>query len=200
MCPGAWVIANGGREAMSAACGVTPQAQNTGTSPSANSTGSPKSGAPRSAMPRASGTPTCTGAPCTCCIRAVTCTAAATSSPGPGRIDTTSGPDSRPAGRQARLVRYIDTLRPCSMLRTGTPASSSAVSKLKLQPIRNATRSSVQRSATSAGSTGKLLRLTDTNNDGVADDAGTYLNDSLPGAIVQMRRAGNLLIVNSALA
>src|SRR5437016_6740132 len=25
-------------------------------------------------------------------------------------------------------------------------------------------------------STGKLLRLTDTNNDGVADDAGTYLN------------------------
>ena len=49
-------------------------------------------------------------------------------------------------------------------------------------------------------STGKLLRLTDANNDGVADDAGTILNDGLPGAIVQMRRAGNLLIVNSALA
>src|SRR4029434_10065207 len=47
---------------------------------------------------------------------------------------------------------------------------------------------------------GKLLRLTDTNNDGVADDAGTVLNDGLPGAIVQMRRAGDLLIVNSALA
>jgi glucose/arabinose dehydrogenase len=49
-------------------------------------------------------------------------------------------------------------------------------------------------------STGKLLRLTDENHDGVADDAGTYLNTSLPGAIVQMRRAGDLLIVNSALA
>jgi glucose/arabinose dehydrogenase len=49
-------------------------------------------------------------------------------------------------------------------------------------------------------STGKLLRLTDADNDGVADDAGTYLNANLPGAIVQMRRAGDLLIVNSALA
>ena len=49
-------------------------------------------------------------------------------------------------------------------------------------------------------STGKLLRLTDANHDGVADDAGTYLNTNLPGAIVQMRRAGNLLVVNSALA
>src|SRR6266496_4021556 len=42
-------------------------------------------------------------------------------------------------------------------------------------------------------STGKLLRLTDTNNDGVADDAGTYLNTGLAGAIVQMRQAGDLL-------
>ena len=31
MCPGAWVMAKGGREAMTAACGVTPQAQKTGT-------------------------------------------------------------------------------------------------------------------------------------------------------------------------
>src|SRR5437667_8419485 len=49
-------------------------------------------------------------------------------------------------------------------------------------------------------STGKLLRLTDTNNDGVADDAGTYLNTNLPGSIVQMRHAGELLIVNSVAA
>jgi glucose/arabinose dehydrogenase len=49
-------------------------------------------------------------------------------------------------------------------------------------------------------STGKLLRLTDTNNDGVADDAGTYLNTNLPGSIVQMRQAGELLIVNSVAA
>ena len=33
MCPGAWVMANGTREAITAACGVTPQAQNTGISP-----------------------------------------------------------------------------------------------------------------------------------------------------------------------
>ena len=50
-------------------------------------------------MPSASGGPTCTGAPCTCGMRAVTCTAVVTSSPGTGRIVTTSGPDSRPAGR-----------------------------------------------------------------------------------------------------
>src|SRR4051812_31366632 len=48
-------------------------------------------------------------------------------------------------------------------------------------------------------STGKLLRLTDTNNDGVADDAGSYLYSTLPGAISTIRQAGNLLIVNSAL-
>ena len=69
-----------------------------------------------------------------------------------GRIDTTSGPDKRPAGRQGRSVRYIETLRPCSRLRTGTPASSSARSKLKLHPTRKVTRSSVHRSTTSVGS------------------------------------------------
>ena len=51
MCPGAWVIANGGRVAISAACGVTPHAQKTGTSPSWTSMGSPKSGLARSLMP-----------------------------------------------------------------------------------------------------------------------------------------------------
>ena len=33
MRPGAWVSIHGGDEASAAACGVTPQAQNTGTSP-----------------------------------------------------------------------------------------------------------------------------------------------------------------------
>lgn len=47
-------------------------------------------------------------------------------------------------------------------------------------------------------STGKLLRLTDNNLDGVADNAGTYLNTGLPGSIVQMRMAGDILVVNSA--
>jgi hypothetical protein len=94
----------------------------------------------------------CTGAPCTCGIRPVTCTAVATSPAGIGRIDTTSGPDNRPAGRHSTEVLYIDTFRPCSRFRTGTPASSSAVSKLKLQPIRKLTRSSRHSPVSSLGS------------------------------------------------
>ena len=39
--PGAWVMQNSGRAAASAACGVTPQAQNTGTSSARTSTASP---------------------------------------------------------------------------------------------------------------------------------------------------------------
>lgn len=41
ICPGAWAIARLGRAASSAACGVTPQAQNTGMWPSGISTASP---------------------------------------------------------------------------------------------------------------------------------------------------------------
>jgi hypothetical protein len=41
MCPGACVIISSGREATATAWGVTPQAQNTGSSPSRTSTGSP---------------------------------------------------------------------------------------------------------------------------------------------------------------
>ncbi len=41
MCPGLWVMANGGRLWSSTACGVTPQAQNTGTSPARTVTASP---------------------------------------------------------------------------------------------------------------------------------------------------------------
>jgi hypothetical protein len=54
-------MAKGGRDAINAACGVTPQAQNTGMSPSTRSTGSPKSGADRSVMPSSWGIPICTG-------------------------------------------------------------------------------------------------------------------------------------------
>ena len=54
------------------ACGVTPQAQNTGTSPSSKATGSPKSGLLTSVIPMASGLPMCTGAPCTAGKRDVT--------------------------------------------------------------------------------------------------------------------------------
>ena len=65
MWPGAWPMASSGRDCMTAACGVTPQAQKTGTSPGRTSTGSPKSGASRSVMPSSAGEPTCTGAPWT---------------------------------------------------------------------------------------------------------------------------------------
>ena len=41
-----------------------PQAQKKGISPSRNTTGSPKSGRDRSAMPSTAGSPMCTGAPC----------------------------------------------------------------------------------------------------------------------------------------
>ncbi len=41
MCPGAWVMSSGTRAATATACGVTPQAQKTGTSPARTSVGSP---------------------------------------------------------------------------------------------------------------------------------------------------------------
>ena len=41
MCPGACVMTNGGFECMTTFCGVTPQGQNTGTSPSRIVTASP---------------------------------------------------------------------------------------------------------------------------------------------------------------
>lgn len=53
--PGAWVIMNSGLTAMATACGVTPHAQKTGTSPGRISEGSPKSGLSMSWMPMASG-------------------------------------------------------------------------------------------------------------------------------------------------
>jgi hypothetical protein len=39
--PGAWVMQNAGRACRIAACGVTPQAQNTGSSSGITSTASP---------------------------------------------------------------------------------------------------------------------------------------------------------------
>jgi hypothetical protein len=50
---------------MATACGVTPQAQKTGTSPAMTGTESPQSGASMSRIPNASGAPAWTGAPCT---------------------------------------------------------------------------------------------------------------------------------------
>ncbi len=58
MCPGAWVIISSGWLAAATACGVTPHAQNTGTSPERISTASPYDGEPSDAMPSAAGSPT----------------------------------------------------------------------------------------------------------------------------------------------
>jgi tetratricopeptide (TPR) repeat protein len=63
MWPGLCVTHSGGRACMTTACGVTPQAQNTGTSPGRSSTASPTSGRSSDWMPSAAGSPMCTGAP-----------------------------------------------------------------------------------------------------------------------------------------
>src|SRR5699024_10418748 len=57
MRPGECVIANGTAESRIAACGVTPQAQNTGMSPAAMTGGSPKSGESRAPRSNCAGSP-----------------------------------------------------------------------------------------------------------------------------------------------
>lgn len=47
-------------------------------------------------------------------------------------------------------------------------------------------------------STGRLTRLTDADRDGSADDAGTTLADGLPGTLVGLARAGNLVLATTA--
>ena len=45
------------------------------------------------------------------------------------------------------------------------------------------------------GNIGQLLRLTDTNGDGVADDAGTVVYTGLPGALTSVQMCGHLVLV-----
>ena len=85
-----------------------------------------------------------TGAPWVAGNREVTWTARTICSRFIGRILTTIGPENRPEGTVGILVMYIATLRPNSWWRNGMPASIIAVSKEKLQPIRNETKSSRQ--------------------------------------------------------
>jgi hypothetical protein len=47
-------------------------------------------------------------------------------------------------------------------------------------------------------SSGLLLRLTDSDNDGVADDAGTPIASDLPGALVALQRIDDLIFVTSS--
>ena len=67
---------------------------------------------------------------------------------GTGRIETTTVA-VQPPGGPARPGRCGTSARcaPCSMCRIGTPASTSGASNVKLQPIRNVTRSSRQQCA-----------------------------------------------------
>ena len=58
MWPGLCVSMNGGFEASATACGVTPHAQNTGTSAGPNGCASPQSGVVTSLMPITDGSPT----------------------------------------------------------------------------------------------------------------------------------------------
>lgn len=161
MWPGACVIANGSRAYAIASSTVIPQAQNTGTSPGASATGSPKSGRARSRTPMPAGSPTWTGAPCSFGRFAVTRSARSTRSEGIGRMETTTGPRKRPARRHRIRERYIGTPRPCSRWRSGTPARSSSGSNVRLHPTRRVTRSSRHTSTTSARrSTGLPLRHT----------------------------------------
>jgi glucose/arabinose dehydrogenase len=44
-------------------------------------------------------------------------------------------------------------------------------------------------------STGAVIRLTDTNNDGIADGPGTAVYTNLPGSLTDVRVAGNLVLV-----
>lgn len=66
------------------------------------------------------------------------------------RIDTTIVEWNAPAERHSIDVSYIGTLRPAVMCRTGTPASISGNSNVKLQPITNVTKSDRQYSRISA--------------------------------------------------
>ena len=91
-----------------------------------------------SLMPIGSGSPRCTGAPCTEGNREVICIARIASAGFIGRIDTTIGPWNTPAGTHGMLVRYIGTLQLQAMWRTSMPSSSSASSNENEQPMREA--------------------------------------------------------------
>src|SRR5262249_61201164 len=88
--------------------GVTPRAQNTGTSPGRNGGASPQSGLAMSLTPIAAGSPTWTGAPWAFGNRALAVTALASWLLGIGRIETTIGPWKTPAGRHWTFVRHIE--------------------------------------------------------------------------------------------
>ena len=91
-----------------------------------------------------------TGAPCTAGNREVIWIARMACWGFNGRIETTIGPEKRPAGVQAILVRYMGTRNDCSTCRKGMPSSTSACSNEYEQPMTKQTRSSRHHLPTSA--------------------------------------------------
>ena len=92
--------------------GVTPQAQNTGSSSSLTTTGSPKSGLERFLTPICRGNPIWIGAPWTR-YRDVTCIARMASAGRNGRIETTSFPENRGVGLvsiEVTVHRHVQAL------------------------------------------------------------------------------------------
>ena len=112
MCPGACPIAYAGREAITAACGVTPQPQKTGTSPGCTGTASPKSGCIEVGDADRRGITDVHRSTVDRGVARGHADRGGTSSAGTGRIETTSGPCSEPAGRVSTEVRYIGTFEP----------------------------------------------------------------------------------------
>src|SRR5205085_12506960 len=133
---------NGGLLASATACGVTPQAQNIGTSPARNGCASPQSGFVMSLMPSAAGSPICTGAPCAFGKRALAVTALDSCVDGIGRIETTIGPWNTPAGRHGVHLSHLATFLPCLPCQISMPASRSAHSLVDDQARTHATKSS----------------------------------------------------------
>ena len=125
MCPGAWVIAKGtprGHDRRLRRHPAGPEDRDLARAGSRPGRRSPAGRGRRCRAPRARRHAPARRAPPDSGPEIVT--ASATRSAGIGRIETTSGPASRPAGRQGRLVRYIGTLQPCAMWRISIPACS----------------------------------------------------------------------------
>src|SRR6185295_15967256 len=98
LCAGAWAMKNGSLAFSAALCGVTPQAQNTGTIPGGvGGTGPPNNGSFRSA-PIAEGSPRWIGAPWLNGNRHVTSVAVLACGAVSQRMVTIMSPRNGPAG------------------------------------------------------------------------------------------------------
>jgi hypothetical protein len=122
MQPGLWVMATGGAARSRATCGVTPQAQNRGSSPSATVTADRRSPARRDPRCRSrAGSPRCTGAPCTSGKRVQIWMAriASAAREGPHADDHVRGKGPRGRAGYAAVHGHVDTLGDVAHLEPG---------------------------------------------------------------------------------